>query len=378
MVKLSFSSVFILLGWLILDNIVGKSLSYYALVNRNLAFGVAKKIDNTVLASSIIGVKSSSYFFDTNFKGVISFFSKLIVDKSDVIIIRFSDLVFPIVFFIMLYLRLRGRKIIIDVPTPRVVGLLEIDVLIKNPLLRFFRKVVSYVSSSWVLFPANLIVQYANESFWFRYGISKKMIKMGNGILVNQHCKLRCAVWPSTELKLVAVANVSDWHGYDRLLKALASFEDLGLPFKVCFDLIGDGDAIPHLKKLTQELGLNDRVNFLGSKTGSDLETILVNSHIGISSLGLYRKGLNEASDLKTREYMLHGLPVIGVGSDPDFSDSCDFRYTVTNDDGVDSIVALIKSFEFRRLNSADEIRAFAKSKLSLESKIERILKFIL
>lgn len=357
---------------------VNKNLSYYALVDREIALGVTKKIDNTVIASNIIGIKASGCFFNTNFKGVLNFLSNLISDKAEIIVIRFSDLVFPVVFFIMIYLRLKGKKIVVDVPTPRVVGLIEIDVLIKNPIIRSLRKCISYISSSWVLFPASLIVQYADEGTWFKLGVSKKTIKMGNGILVNNQSKLRCSLWPSKELKLVAVANVSNWHGYDRLLKAIAAIEQSPLSFKVRFSVVGEGDGLSYLKKLTHDLNISSNVNFLGMKSGKELETILINSDIGVSSLGLYRKGLNEASDLKTREYMIHGLPVIGVGTDPDFSNACSFRYTVSNDDNIDSIISLIKSFEEMKLTSPEVIRDFAKKHLSLEAKVERIFNCIL
>ncbi|TMP49542.1 MULTISPECIES: glycosyltransferase [unclassified Pseudoalteromonas] len=351
-----------------------KSLNYLGLVDVDSAVGVAKKIKNTVDASNALGVDSNAYFFKTDFKGLLSFLKSLAKCRSDIVVIRFNDLVFPLVFFILIYLRLKNKRVIIDIPTPRVIGLQEISVLIKNPIYRVFRKGVSYLSGSWVLFPANLIIQYADEGRWFKLGLTDKTLKMGNGILVrNESTVLRNSVWPANELKLVAVANISNWHGFDRVLKAIAVTNNLQLPYRVTFTLIGEGDELNNLRKLSQTLGVEKNIHFIGKKVGGELSEILAGSHVGISSLGLFRKGLNEASDLKTREYMLSGLPVIGVGVDPDFHSECKFRYVIPNDDSIESLIQLIKSFEKTNFSTPREINKFAHSHLSLEAKVEKI-----
>lgn len=55
---------------------------------------------------------------------------------------------------------------------------------------------------------------------------------------------------------------------------------------------------------------------FTGFLKGEELNAQFKNANIGISILALYRKSLNGASDLKTREYMSKGLTVIGTGAD--------------------------------------------------------------
>lgn len=140
-----------------------KSFSYLALVDEENSPGVVKKIHNTVIAAQHNGLHAEKLIFATNFKGVMQFFKALLGAKTDVIMIRFSDLIFPLVFFALLLLRLRGRRVIVDVPTPRITGLREMDSLITNPLKRAIRKSISYFSASWVLMPANLIIQYADE-----------------------------------------------------------------------------------------------------------------------------------------------------------------------------------------------------------------------
>ena len=59
-------------------------------------------------------------------------------------------------------------------------------------------------------------------------------------------------------------------------------------------------------------------VIFHGYKSDKEFDSILKNSNIGISTLGLFHKGMNEACSLKTREYTARGLPFIMAYHDPD------------------------------------------------------------
>lgn len=351
-----------------------KSFSYYALVNRRKSPGVAKKIDNTVLAASHIGLDAHCNLYPTNLLGVFFFLLQLFKEKSDVIMIRFSDLVFPLVFFIMLVQRLRGRIIIIDVPTPRIIGLKELDSAIRNPLLRFLRKTLTIISAAWVLYPAHKVIQYAEEGAWFTLGVKNKTLKIGNGILIDGEIPLTQARWPSKELKLIGVAQLAKWHGFDRMLMAIASLNKKDLAYKVIFTIVGDGDELSFLKTLAQQLDLDKQVIFTGMLIGSELDEFFAQAHIGISSLGLYRIGLKEASVLKTREYMARGLPVIGVGKDPDFEENSPFRFVVANDESVKGLAELIASFAENKLPLPADIRQFAEERLSLESKLSEIL----
>lgn len=353
---------------------IAKSLNYFALVSREKSPGVAKKIDNTVIAASNIGLIAHGYCYPTSLNGVKSFFKALFKNRADLVMIRYSDLVSPIVFLLMIFLRLRGVKIIIDVPTPRVIGLQEIDTAVKNKILRFLRKSLMICTGGWIFYPAHRVVQYANESWWFELGVKKKTLKIGNGILIDDQLPLVQSVWPAEELKLIGVAQLANWHGYDRLIRALAVINEQALPYKVSFTIVGDGHERPVLETLVKQLGLEDQVVFTGMLTGKELDKAFSDKHIGVSSLALYRKGLNEASDLKTREYIARGLPVIGVGDDPDFEKGSPYRILVSNDESIDGIVNTFKELESTPFFKTSELREFSKSKLSLESKLQLIL----
>lgn len=349
---------------------MAKKLSYFALVDKEKSPGVEKKINNTVLSANECGFSSEAYLFVNNFSGCKAFFSRIIKEKSTYLIIRFSDLVAPLLFFVMLYLRCRGCKIIIDIPTPRSVGLKEMNDVIRSPWIRQLRKLWSILSGSWILWPANKVIQYADDGWWFSLGVKKKTLKIGNGIWIAPDLPL---VNPSDKrdgLNLIGVAQLASWHGYDRLIHALAVLRQRYPEKRFQFTIVGDGAEKPVLERLVVDLGLQESVIFTGLLTGAALDKAFEGQHLGVSSLGLYRKGLNEASDLKTREYMARGLCVLGVGRDPDFEADSSFRFVVPNDDSIELLVYRLNSFFEMDLPSPDLVRLFAEENLSLKSKV--------
>ena len=59
------------------------------------------------------------------------------------------------------------------------------------------------------------------------------------------------------------------------------------------FHIVGDGDAVPQLKKLICSLGNVDKnVIFHGFISGSELEKIYEIGDVGISTIGFHRLGV--------------------------------------------------------------------------------------
>jgi glycosyltransferase involved in cell wall biosynthesis len=151
---------------------------------------------------------------------------------------------------------------------------------------------------------------------------NKPYITIGNGFLVQSVPIRQAPYYNSDDLHLLCVANVSRWHGLDRLLQGLAIYH--GMP-KVILHIAGDGAELPHLQQLTEELGFSDRVVFHGFTAGKALDDLFDQCHIAVGSLGIHRKGLTQTSELKGREYCARGVPYIIACDDPDFP--ADFPY---------------------------------------------------
>jgi hypothetical protein len=62
-------------------------------------------------------------------------------------------------------------------------------------------------------------------------------------------------------------------------------------------------------------------IKFHGELHGKELDTLFDQMDLGISSLGIHRVGLQEASVLKSREYFARGLPFVYAYSDSDLNE---------------------------------------------------------
>lgn len=118
------------------------------------------------------------------------------------------------------------------------------------------------------------------------------------------------------------------WHGVDKLIDLadrLPNFE---------FHVVG--------VRMTEA-----RPNVIahGVLDWAQLHTLYSQMDVGIGTLALHRNGMSEASPLKTREYLAHGLPVIGAYSDTDLN-GCSFYLRLENSEGgVAASVASIEAF---------------------------------
>lgn len=344
-------------------------MSYYSYGIEKLP-GVMKKINNTVKAAKNIGLQAEhkAYLSADKFKS----FKALLGDDADIIFIRFSFFVQTLLFPIVLIKRAQGVKIVIDVPTPRYIVLNEMrGNKNKNFRLKIF---LNYIFGSWVLLPASLIIQYAEESNFFSFGLRKKMLKMGNGILIDDSIKIVPQEKQENKINLIAVASIAFWHGYDRLLKAMALAQQNHPDIEINLTLVGDGELLPELKKLVDKLNLSAHVRFTGALYGQELEAAYEGANLGVASLGLSRIGLDEASVLKTREYIAKGLCVIATGKDPDFPEDSPYRFLVPNDESIEPIVDVLEQLISAELPRPEEVRKYAESHLAFEGKLKLVL----
>jgi glycosyltransferase involved in cell wall biosynthesis len=228
------------------------------------------------------------------------------------------------------------------------------------------------LSGPWVLWPTNRVIQYSEESAWFSFGLKAKTKKMGNGILVEKLPLSESVLSTDQPIHIVSVALIAYWHGYDRLLRALGKLEEL-CPNKYQLTIAGDGEELENLKKLSSDLSLKN-VSFTGMLNKQELDQVYSKAHIGVSSLGLHRKGVFEAADLKTREYAARGLMILGSGIDVDFTDNPAFRLTVPCDESIQPIVDLLSSLQPVSFVEKSKIREYAHERLSMEVKVKQML----
>ena len=146
--------------------------------------------------------------------------------------------------------------------------------------------------------------------------LEKPHLTIGNGFEIKSVPLKGSRSFDNIELNLLCVANVSRWHGLDRILRGLAIYS--GTP-RVILHIAGNGSELPHLQKLANDLGIADHVLFHGFLTGKTLDDLFDQCPIAVGSLGIHRKGLTETSILKAREYCARGIPYVIACIDPDF-----------------------------------------------------------
>lgn len=355
------------------------TVNYFAAYIVESSPGVANKINQTINTLNKNGYIAEQVIMP--FYGIhnfIEFIKKLIFSSSDIIILR-NTFLMPLLFPVLIWKRLRGRVIIIDIPTPLTIYIHELRMREKSALSTAVRIGVLVGSFPWALYPANKVLQYANESAYFSFGIRRKMQLISNGINIDS-VPLRNAIppWPADTFVMIAVAVLAPWHAFDRVIKGIANYQNSSSEknkVNIKLIIVGDGECRKLLEKLAEELGVDHCVDFAGFQTGSALNQYFDQAHVAIASIGLFRKGLNMASDLKSREYAARGLPFITAGDDIDFDPLPNFVFKIENADQPINIEAVIEWYSNLANNKLfySEIRQYASERLDFNQKIPKL-----
>jgi len=146
-----------------------------------------------------------------------------------------------------------------------------------------------------------------------------KTISIQNGVDVNAYTLFHNAHGLDLPLRLIGVANLMDYHGYDRIIEAMSKklLNQNNMKVDIEFHIVGPSTiALSKLKMDVERRNLSKYVIFHGQKTGKDLDYIFNKCHIAVGSLAWHRINVTQASNLKSREYMARGIPFIYAAKD--------------------------------------------------------------
>jgi glycosyltransferase involved in cell wall biosynthesis len=348
--------------------------------------GVKKKIEAQISAlSSFMQVDDFYYLFENQIKNsgtVVYSFKKSKFLKRLVYYFLFYPKVaktFPQVDF--LYIRYQGCSPLFLYMLHRLKN--------RNPNLLIFLELPSYpyhteqrslrgrllgaidnLTKRFMKYYVDRIVTFSKEDEIF--GIPT--IRTDNGVDVEQ-LKVSAIFDDKERINLVGVANLSFWHGYDRIIAGLSEYYNSGATKKIIFNIIGSGQELEALKSQVISSGLEDRVKFLGSMHGEQLDNIVQQSHIGISSIGMHRLDV-DTSNLKSREFCARGLPFIIAYDDRDFAKELSFVFHApANDDPID-IYALLEFYEILKISTPSfnsVMREYAEHNLTWHAKLKPV-----
>lgn len=217
------------------------------------------------------------------------------------------------------------------------------------------------------LFTRNLILKHVNafvsvsnelkERFEF---LGKPIIVIANGINTKNYM---VAKKKNDQQIFVFIGSPNQsWHGMDKILTMAKHYNDY------LFYIIGS-DGID-----------SKNVKYFGYLSQDEASVIISNADIGIATLSLYKKGLSEASPLKTRQYLACGLPIIYAYNDTDIDKEENIDFTLQLDNSEKNIdfnkIDLWIEKVFLNENISRKAREFAKNRLDFKIKEKKRLEF--
>lgn len=259
-----------------------------------------------------------------------------------------------------------GIRIVLEIPTYPYDGenrglrqrlLLLIDRASRGALHRFVDRVVTF-SRQTVIF-----------------GIPA--ISTDNGVDLESIAPLTPP--PVATLELLGLANLSFWHGYDRVIAGLARYLR-GAPARpVRFHVIGEGSELPHLREQALAAGLQAEVVFHGAQRGAALEALLKQAHVGISTLAMHRIR-TDTSNIKSREFCARGLPFVIGYADRDFGNDLPFVFHAPASEEPLDMAAVVDWFDGLREQVPEyprTMRAYAEARLGWDTKLRPVLDYL-
>lgn len=174
-------------------------------------------------------------------------------------------------------------------------------------------------------------------------------------------------------IRFVGIANLAFWHGYDRMICSVAKYyRSLHWKERIEFHIVGGGAIEKNLKDLAREQGVSDYIFFHGNLKCEQLDDVFRICHIGVDSLGRHRSGNLFNNSLKSKEYLMRGLPLIKSHVDTTI-ERCPFVMDVLpNDDTFDlqDIIDWYLKNDFK----AKSIRNYALERFTWDNQMEKVL----
>jgi glycosyltransferase involved in cell wall biosynthesis len=264
--------------------------------------------------------------------------------------------------------RAAGARVVAEVPTPHRNVAREIARSSLTPRLKA-RYEWRLVLAARLWREADVIVDTAPDGWPWRRIARRRRLIVSNGVELER--LVLAPGWKQrATLHLVTAASAAHWHGYQRLVRGLP-----GAP-QATVTLIGDRASYGPVLALADELGVADRVEAPGERTGAALAEALARADVGVSSVALHRIGGGPLSPLKTREYLGSGLPVLVAGDDPDLRDDPPFVFRAPSDDRPLDLLAVGAWLAELRRSSVDAaaIRALAAERFDYRPRARAVL----
>jgi glycosyltransferase involved in cell wall biosynthesis len=354
-----------------------EKIKYFAHYDKILGIGIENKINGFILSAQSNGwiISKKAFHKKGIFEHLKMGYDILTCEERNILLRSTAhSLIFIYPFC---YISSFKKNIILEVPTPHVTSFFELINIHKFNPVNLIKSFLLVFLGPFTFLPFKKIIQYSEEGLWWSLFCKKKILLTTNGIDLRK-VPIRTYQPNSFDtINLIGVANLSFWHGYDRVIKAIDYLiNNKKINYKINFFVIGEGDELENLKSLVYKYQLLNYVIFVPFKNTNDLNYYFSESHLAVGSLGLHRKNLKIASELKAREYVAFGIPFIATGIDLDFQKSNNFRYEISLDENYTCIANLIEEIHKGKLILPNRfiIREYAVENLDMDIKVNNIL----
>ena len=187
------------------------------------------------------------------------------------------------------------------------------------------------------------VVTYSKDDMIFGVPTIQTM----NGINVESIRLAETEVSNNDTIRMIAVAMMQPYHGFERLIKGLESYYKNSPSRRVELVMVGYGSELSYYKDLTEKCKLSDIIEFKGKLIGEELDAAYNGCDIAIGSMGGYKIGIEVFSSIKLGEYLAKGLPVI-TGARTLVFDKCghDFNLEFPNNDSEIDVNKIVDFYD--------------------------------
>lgn len=197
-----------------------------------------------------------------------------------------------------LWLKVWGCKVVLDIHDDPVLALKG------KSQNKFAHKLLAFVENTISLRVPDALMT-VNQLFVDKYrALAKKPVHLLHNSPDVENALPAVEYSAGTEIRLKFIGHMGAHYGVERLIRYVGKLEQ---KIPVHLDVHGDGSTRKSLERLTDELGLKDRVKFHGRFRPQELKEILREGHIGVAPYEV-NELTNVLLPVKLLEYTFHGL----------------------------------------------------------------------
>jgi len=208
----------------------------------------------------------------------------------------------------------RGARVLLEVPTyPLTQRWTSIGSNLKNGnIIRALRQIYNATINTLGITRFRTCVERIVTNNGYDEIWHVPTIRIHNGVDIDS-VKVKKQSSKRGTINLIAVANLAKWHGYDRILKGMATYYSRNATdsYNIHFHIVGKGLELQNLENFTRQYQIEEHVTFYGNVVGDDLDRLFDKADIGVAILGAYRSHMKSCDSLKSKEYCARHIPFI-------------------------------------------------------------------